>query len=242
MVLHVVAFSTVSVNAQADDAGSSTAAKQDSPHHKVSSHAHDANTKFVDPNLKVEDWKGKFESESREIFTARGAIVEALNLKNGARVADIGAGTGFFTELLAKAVGKDGWVYALDISPKFIDYIYERMRKGGLENVTAMVSTEQSLDLPLASVDAAFVCDTYHHFEKPEKMLGSIHQSLKPGGTLVIIDFDRVPGKSRQWVLDHVTQGKEDVVKTVEKSGFKFDKEAKVDGLSENFMLLFTRD
>ena len=89
------------------------------------------------------------------------------------------------------------------------------------------------------SIDVAFVCDTYHHFEYPTASVASLRDALKPGGRLVIIDFERIPGKTREWVLNHVRAGKEVFTKEIESVGFVKEKEVKVSGLKENYTLIF---
>jgi ubiquinone/menaquinone biosynthesis C-methylase UbiE len=138
------------------------------------------NDPFKDPD--VAKFVGTFEGESREIFTARDKVVAACDLKPGMIVADMGAGTGLFTRLFAKAVGPDGQVYAVDIAPKFLEHIQKTAREAGLKNVTPVLCNQDSADLPPNSVDLIFVCDTYHHFEFPQRTLASLHRALKPGG------------------------------------------------------------
>jgi len=83
------------------------------------------NDKFVDPELDVESWVQRFEVESREVYSARMDVLRATGVKAGLRVADIGAGTGLYTRLFSGAVGADGWVYAVEISPRFLEHINE---------------------------------------------------------------------------------------------------------------------
>jgi ubiquinone/menaquinone biosynthesis C-methylase UbiE len=196
------------------------------------------NDPFKDPDVK--GFQGKFEGESREVFAKRAEIVAACKLKPGMVVADVGAGTGLFTRLLAKEVGPDGQVYAVDIAPKFLEHVQETSRQAGLRNVTPVLCNQDSVDLPPDSVDLAFVCDTYHHFEFPERTLASLHRAVKPGGRLVVIDFVRIPGKSSDWVLNHVRAGQEVVEKEIAAAGF--EKAGEVKGLlKENYLVTFTR-
>ena len=196
------------------------------------------NDSFKDPN--VSEFVGKFEVESREVFTARDKVVAACGLKPGMVVADVGAGTGLYTRLFAKAVGPDGQVYAADIAPKFLDHVRKTAREAGLRNVTPVLCNPDSADLPPASVDLIFVCDTYHHFEFPERTLASLHRALKPGGRLVVIDFIRIPGKSREWILNHVRAGQEVVEREIAAAGFKKSEEVK-DLLQENYFVVFEK-
>lgn len=199
------------------------------------------NQRFLDPEMDVESWIERFESESREVYRAREAILAEVGLDEGMRVADVGAGTGLFVPLFAKAVGEGGKVYAVDISPRFLEHLRERSRAAGLDQVEVVEGTEDSVQLPEASVDVVFVCDTYHHFSKPGASLASIHRALRPGGRLVVVEFDRVPGKSRPWLLDHVRAGKAEFRAEIEAAGFELLREPEVEGLDENYVQLFER-
>ena len=95
------------------------------------------------------------------------------------------------------------------------------------------------MKLPPKSVDLVFICDTYHHFEFPFKTLASIHEALRPGGQLVLIDFHRIEGKSREWVLGHVRAGQEVFVKEIVVSGFKVV--ARRSFLKENYFVRFEK-
>jgi ubiquinone/menaquinone biosynthesis C-methylase UbiE len=195
------------------------------------------NDAFKDPA--VDEFVGRFEVESREVFTHRNAIVKACGLRPGMVVADVGAGTGLFTRLFAEVVGDKGRVMAVDIAPKFIAHIEETARKAGLRNVVGVVGTDRSVELPADSVDLAFVCDTYHHFEFPLRTLETIHRALRPGGRLIVIDFHRIEGKSSEWVLGHVRAGQEVFTAEILKCGFRLAGEEPL--LKENYFLRFEK-
>lgn len=199
------------------------------------------NDNFKDPELNVNQWLERFEVESREVYAARTAVLKACAIKPGERIADVGAGTGFYSQLFAKTTGWDGWVYSVDIAPKFLQHIASRATVDGIENLTTVLGTDVSIRLPPESVDLVFICDTYHHFEKPNQSLASIYRALKPGGRLVLIDFDRIPGKSRDFILGHVRAGKEVFQGEVIAAGFRFTDEVEVDGFEENYLLRFTK-
>ncbi len=199
------------------------------------------NEKFLDRKLDPQEWMKSFEVESREVFAARDAVLKATGIKPGDRVADIGAGTGLYTALFANHVGDDGWVYAVDISPRFIEHIANRIAEAELTNVTPVMCTGTSATLPPGAVDAVFICDTYHHFEFPPKTLASIYAALVPGGTLTVVDFEREEGKTREWLLEHVRAGKEVFRQEIESAGFEFVEEPKVEGLKENYLLKFCK-
>lgn len=195
------------------------------------------NDPFKDPDVK--EYIGKFETESREIYAERKRILEACPVRPGMTVADVGAGTGLFTRMFAKAVGSEGKVYAVDIAPKFIEHIEKTCKESGVKNVITLVCTPISVELPANSIDLAFICDTYHHFEFPHKTMASIHRALRPGGKMVVIDFRRIEGKSREWVLNHVRAGQDVFTKEIVSNGFKLVEEKKF--LEENYCLVFEK-
>ena len=199
------------------------------------------NAGYKDPELQVEVWVDRLESEGREAFDFREEIATAIGLAPGQSVADVGAGTGLFTPLLAELVGEDGRVYAVDIVPKFIEHIEDKAAERGLRQVTAILGTDSSTNLEPASVDVVFVCDTYHHFEDYNAMLASIRTALKPGGKLVVVEFERVPGQSSDFTLEHIRAGKEVFTSEIVASGFRFSHETDIPGMNETFMREFER-
>ena len=198
------------------------------------------NTKFLDPKLKVDEWTQKFETESREIFHQRDKIAAAVGLKPGMAMADIGAGTGLFTLTFSEAVGETGKVYAVDIAKNFLEHIKARATKAHAANVQTIQCTERSVELPEASIDLAFICDVYHHFEYPQASLATLHKALKPGGELVLIDFKRIPGESSDFIMGHVRAGQEVFEAEVLAAGFEKIGEVK-DVLKENYFVKFRR-
>lgn len=184
-------------------------------------------------------WQAAFENEGREIFEQRHAIVEALQLKPGMVVADIGAGTGVLSLLFAQKVGAGGTAIAQDIAPEFLRGIEERARQAGLSQVRTLLGGEKDARLPANSVDLIFTSDTYHHFEFPQAMLASLHAALKPGGRLIIIDYEKIPGRSSAWVLGHVRANRETVIGEITAAGFMLDRTH--DFLRENYYLEFRK-
>ena len=175
------------------------------------------------------------------MYAARKAIAKALELEPGSRVADVGSGTGAFLHTFADAVGPTGRVYAVDISPRFVEFLRQRVLDEKLANVAVVLSAADSTKLLPGSVSHVFVCDTYHHFEQYPEMLASIHAALVPGGRFVIVDFERIPGVSTEWTLNHVRAGKEIVRQEVESAGFLFDTEIDMPEFKENYLLRFRK-
>ena len=196
------------------------------------------NDSFRNPDVKK--YEGTFEGESREVSVKRKEIVKAIGLKPGNVVADVGAGTGMFTRLFATEVGEKGKVFAVDISEKFLEHIRTTSKAAGIGNVTTTLCKPDSAELPAASVDVVYICDTYHHFEFPQRTMASIHKALKPGGRVVVIDFRRVKGESSDWVMGHVRAGQDVVEREIEEVGFKKTRESK-DLLKENYLIVFQK-
>ncbi len=197
----------------------------------------DINARFRNPD--VDQSVKNFEGESREIFQKRAEIVAACGLRAGLDVADVGAGTGLFTRLFAPLVAP-GRVYAVDIAQKFIEHIERTSREQNLTNVKGVVCADDSTGLAADSVDLVFICDTYHHFGQPEKSLASIRQALRTGGRLVIVEFEKIPGVTPEWVLNHVRPDKQLVIQEVTAAGFQLLDEPK-ESMPGQYILQFRK-
>lgn len=197
------------------------------------------NAEFLKPDLNVSQWVERFEREGREIYDRREAIVAAARLQPGMVVADIGAGTGLFTPYFSRAVGPKGKVMAVDIVPAFLDRIRQRATAEGLANVQTVLCTDRSVELPPNSIDFAFICDVYHHFEYPHSSMTSLHRALRAGGELLLVDFKRVPGKSSDWVLDHVRAGQDVFTAEIHAAGFEQVEERDI--LKDNYVVRFRK-
>ena len=199
------------------------------------------NKKFADPDADVQQFVEQWENEGRDIYVKRLAIARAVGLRPGDAVADIGAGTGLFTQLFTEQVGPKGAVYAVDIGPAFLKYIARQAKKLGHEAVVKTVLNNQdSTKLPAGSVDVAFLCDTYHHFEHPEKMLASIHRALRLGGRLVIIDFD-LRKDSGDFVKQRARAAKEVYFGEIRAAGFEQVDAKNAPAIKDNFYAEFRR-
>ncbi len=199
------------------------------------------NKDFLDPALDPQKFVERFETESREIFTERAAIASMVGLQPGQSMADIGAGTGLFTLPFAEAVGPKGRVYAVDIAPAFVERIEQLAAERGVRNVEGVVCAEDDARLPKDSIDVAFVCDTYHHFEYPAQTLASIHRALRKGGELVVVEFHRIEGVSREWCMSHVRAGQEVFVSEILAAGFEQLAQDQLPGLKENYVVRFRK-
>jgi ubiquinone/menaquinone biosynthesis C-methylase UbiE len=181
------------------------------------------NDAYRDPD--VDQWVDRLEADDRAIFKYRDAIIATLGLEPGMEVADVGAGTGFLSLLIAAAVGPEGRVFAQDVVPEFLEHIKAAAAKEGLANITTVLGEQKSTRLEPGSIDLALVCDVYHHFEFPEPMLESLHSALRSGGRLVVIDFERVEGVSTPFAIEHVRAGKGTVTDEIKNGGFELIRE-----------------
>jgi SAM-dependent methyltransferase len=195
------------------------------------------NKPFESPDVK--DFVQKFETESREIAARANDIVATCKLKPAMAIADVGAGTGLFTRKFAAEVGDKGKVYAVDIAPAFLRHIEKTCAEKKLTNVETVLCDQFSTKLPRSSVDLVFICDTYHHFEFPQRTLQSIHDALRPGGQIILIDFHRIEGKTDPWVLGHVRAGQDVFVREITAAGFKVVGEEKL--MKDNYFVRFEK-
>lgn len=193
-------------------------------------------------NADVAKWVARFEAPDREVFRYRHEIINAADVRIGQHVADIGAGTGVFTFLLADKVGPFGRVYAVDVVPEFLEHIDKVAQERKAKGMRTVLSTPVSVKLPPDSIDVAFVCDTYHHLEAPRNILSTLYRALRSGGSLVIVDFERIPGMSRPWILEHVRCSREDVIREVTAAGFEpMTPAPDTPYLRENYILKFRK-
>lgn len=197
------------------------------------------NDAFLADELDVSEWRERFEREGREVFRMRKEIVTAAGIRPGMAVADIGAGTGVFTSLLAGQTGSQGTVYAVEIVAEFLDLISQRAEAMDLQQVVPVLCTEKSVKLPEDSIDIAFLCDVYHHFEYPRTTMASIHHALRSDGELVLVEFRRIEGVSSDWILGHVRAGQEVFTAEIEASGFELIEETEL--LEDSYYLRFRK-
>jgi ubiquinone/menaquinone biosynthesis C-methylase UbiE len=129
-----------------------------------------------------------FESPGRDERLQINRVMDLLGISSGKGVADIGAGSGWFTVRAAKRVGTGGTVYAADINPEAIRYIEDRAHKEKLQNVKAVLSKPDDALIPAGSVDAVLVLKTYHEVAQPVVLLRNLRAALRAGAKVGIID------------------------------------------------------
>jgi SAM-dependent methyltransferase len=135
----------------------------------------------------AEEWAKSFDDPARDEWQMPAKVIAALRLKAGALVADIGAGTGYFTVRLAKSPASPK-VYAVDIEPSMVEYVKERAVREGLKNVVAVQAGADRTNLP-EPVDLVLVVDTYHHIPNRVAYFTALKAQMKPGARLAIVDF-----------------------------------------------------
>jgi arsenite methyltransferase len=131
------------------------------------------------------------EDPARDAYQKPDEVLRALALRSGEQVADIGAGSGYFTLRLAAAVGASGRVYAIDVDPDMVRHLNRRLRDAGTSNVTTVLSAPDDPLLADGSIDRFFICDTWHHIDDQTKYLALLKKMLRPGGEVVMIDFKK---------------------------------------------------
>jgi ubiquinone/menaquinone biosynthesis C-methylase UbiE len=139
----------------------------------------------------LDSYVAKMEDPSRADWQKPDQVVQALKLRPGQIACDIGAGPGYFTFPIARAVTEAGHVYAVDVEPRMLEGLRKRLRKTSLRNVTPVLALEDDPLVPAGACDLILVVDTYHHFPSGPTYLRRLARSLRPGGRLVNIDFHK---------------------------------------------------
>jgi len=132
------------------------------------------------------DWLERPEREDEEKLST---LVSSLGLKPGMIVADVGAGSGVISLMIAERVGPEGRVLCVDVQQKMLDLITKKIREGGIENVQTILGTPKSPGLKPGTVDLILMVDVYHEFEFPYEMLRGLSAALKPGGRIAFVEY-----------------------------------------------------
>jgi len=180
------------------------------------------------------DWLERPERESEE--NVEGAL-NAIALKPGMVVAEVGAGTGYVSLRMAKRVGPSGKVYATDLQPEMLELLRKNADKQGLRNVETILGADTDPKLPAGQIDLVILVDVYHEFSQPQKMLQGIRAALKPDGHLVQLEY-RKEDPSVPIRIDHkmtVSEAKTEV----EPEGFKLSQV--LETLPRQHILIYTR-
>ena len=186
--------------------------------------------RFDDP----ERYAKSFDDPARDAWQMPARVIEALKLAEDASVADVGAGTGYFSLRLAKVVPR-GTVYAVDIEPKMLEYVRKRAKAAGLGNVVTVQGDSVSPRLPKA-VDLVLVVDTYHHIPNRVGYFKSLATGLTAGGRVAIVDFrkDAPEGPPPEFRFEAAQ-----IVDEMAKAGYRLDTEHTF--LPRQHFLVFSR-
>jgi ubiquinone/menaquinone biosynthesis C-methylase UbiE len=163
------------------------------------------------------------EGPARDAYQKPDEVIRALELKPGETVADIGSGSGYFSVRLARALGDTGHVYAVDIDPDLVRYLNRRIRDSGLRNLQTVLSEPDDPLLPDRSIDRFLIVDTWHHIENQERYLALMKKLLKPGGQIVMIDYQKRELPVGPPVAMKIARG--DLVRQMVENGFRLVKE-----------------
>jgi ubiquinone/menaquinone biosynthesis C-methylase UbiE len=182
---------------------------------------HPVSGRVIAPVMSYEGaaWLDRPEREEEE---APSKAVAALGIRKGQVVADVGAGSGYYTIRLARAVGRDGRVYATDIQPQMLELLTQRASRERLDNVVPVLAREDDPGLPEATLDLVLMVDVYHELSRPQRVLQQLRRTLKPDGRLVLIEFR----KESPWVPireEHKMSVKEARME-LEAEGYRFDR------------------
>ena len=185
----------------------------------------------------AEEYAKVLDDPERDSWQKPEEVVRALGLKPGATIADVGAGTGYFTVRFARPVGPKGRVLAVDIDPKLLERVRQRSADVKLENVETVLAAADDPHLRAGSVDVIFICDVIHHIENRPAYYKLLGRALKPGGRLAIVDFHKRPmpvGPSIEMKI-----AREELIREVEGSGFRLAREHRM--LPHQYFLIFGR-
>lgn len=169
-------------------------------------------------------------------------LVDAMSIRPGMVVADIGTGVGYMLPYLSKAVGPEGSVLAQDIAEDFLAQAAEKAQREKLANVSFVKGTETDPKLPENGVDIALALDSYHHYDYPEQMLAAIHKSLRAGGKFVVVEYYKSPNAMPNGrAMKHIRLDEPDVIKEIEANHFQLvSKREHVKG--SQYMLVFQKN
>jgi len=183
------------------------------------------------PFKSINEYIQRMESPDRAEWQKPKKVVDYLAIRDGDVIADIGAGSGYFSVLLSKRVGDSGRIYAVDIENEMIEYIEKRAKKERLNNI----KTDDPLLLE-SSIDLIFICDTYHHIEGRDNYLKILKKVLKKNGRLAIVDFHVVDTPVGPPLNIRISKDK--IMGEILKAGFKL--EADYYFLPYQYFLIFT--
>jgi arsenite methyltransferase len=161
-----------------------------------------------------------YEGLGRDDWQRPEHVVETLRIEKGARIADLGAGGGYFTFRLADAAGPDGLVWAVDVDPGMVAFVRERSAADGYENVRVVEAAPDDPRLPSGAIDLVFTCNTYHHIPDRVAYFSRLRRALAPGGRVAIVEHRGEGFFAR--LFGHAT-GDDVIRREMEAAGYRLD-------------------
>jgi ubiquinone/menaquinone biosynthesis C-methylase UbiE len=189
--------------------------------------------RFDDPAY----WSTVFDDPARAEWQKPEQLVSALALRPGQCVADLGAGTGYFSRLLSAAVGPTGNVLAVDPEPNMVAHLRERAEREGATNLTPVLASLDNPRLPAGFVDLVLIVDTYHHIDDRVAYMRRLQRALRPSGRVAVVDWQKRPlpvGPEMEHKLS-----REQVVDEMTAAGYHLTEEPAI--LPYQYFLIFTR-
>ena len=166
----------------------------------------------------VDQWSKVFDAPKRDTWQKPAELVAALGIHPGQTVADLGAGTGYFSRHLAGAVGPDGSVLAVDIEPTLVAHLRGRAQREGTANVVPILGSADNPRLPAGAIDLILIADTYHHLDHRTRYLPQLRRALRPSGRIVVVDWK--PGELPEGPAPDHKLPPEQVVAEMRAAGF----------------------
>lgn len=162
------------------------------------------------------------ERAEREFEERPQLLIDALEIKPGQTIADLGAGSGYYSFRIAPLVGEQGKVLAIDVEPRMLRIVTERAKRDRIENVFTLLSTASDPNLPANSVDLLFMVDVYHELEFPLEMMQKVREALKPGGRVALIEYRAEDPKVMIKPVHKMTERQ--VIRELTAAGFRHQK------------------
>ncbi len=174
----------------------------------------------------IKQYLEHLDSSERDRYQKPVQVIEALGLKPGMAVADLGSGSGYFTRRFVEAVTDTGMVYAIDVEPEMLAYVKESIVHMHVPySAEFILARPDSPKLPFASIDLLFVCNTIHHLEERSKYFRDLKSSLKPGGRISIIDFYPDDRSGDLGFPKRHLVSRDTVINELTDAGYKLDRE-----------------
>jgi arsenite methyltransferase len=174
---------------------------------------------------KADEWVTTLEGPRRAATQKLDEVLSDLSLKPGMIVADIGAGSGFFSRPLAKAVAPSGKVYAVDIQQGLLDYIDKRDKEDNIRNIQTVLGEFDDPKLPVREIDLAFINDVLHHIEHRAVYLKALGTYIKPTGRIAIIEMNKDDPNTGHKNQPELLVGRDEILKWMSDAGFKLAEE-----------------